>query len=73
VGVEFDVRPLRVDGLRQPVSVGQPEYSRTLTQDLINTFPMDPRVTQILFNDPRITGAMPYPGHHNHLHIRIRP
>jgi len=73
LGLEVDVRPLRLDGRGLPVQVSNPAYSRALTQDLVNVFRLDPRVGTILFNDPGVTTVRPYPGHHNHLHIRVSP
>jgi hypothetical protein len=73
LGLDFDLRPFRSDGLRQAVHIGHPAYSRALTQDLMNVLRLDPRVRVILFNDPLVTGVQSYPGHSNHLHVGLAP
>jgi hypothetical protein len=74
-GLDADIRPVRGDGMEGPVSYGQPGYSQSLTQDLVNRLRANRRlrVQYIFFNDPGIRGVRPWPNHHNHLHVRFFP
>lgn len=75
-GVDIDIRPLKGRG-EGPVSVGQPSYSRKYTQDMIALFIETCDVKRVYFNDITISRKMDkvatHPGHHNHVHISIRP
>jgi murein endopeptidase len=72
-GLDVDIRPMRNDAVEGPVSIGSPRYDRNATDSLIRTIQRDPRVERILFNDSQIEGVRPWPGHDNHIHIRLRP
>ena len=73
-GLEVDMRPLRSDGARVSVRYQDEAYSRSRTQELVDTIRANSalRIDVILFNDPDIRGVQPWPGHDNHLHIRFK-
>ena len=70
-GVDVDVRPIRNDGVESGTNYKDPSYSKSLTQDLVDTIrgnsPMSIRT--ILFNGTGIKGVTPYTGHDDHLHV----
>ncbi|XXT21218.1 penicillin-insensitive murein endopeptidase [Sorangium sp. So ce429] len=70
-GVDVDIRPQREDGQRAPVTITDPQYSRGRTRLVVEALRADPNLKSILFNDEEIEGVKPYPGHHNHLHVRF--
>lgn len=70
-GVDVDIRPLRQDGKRLPVTITDPNYSRDRTKILVQILLAQPNVSLILFNDTNIQGVRFYEGHHNHLHVRF--
>jgi peptidoglycan hydrolase-like protein with peptidoglycan-binding domain len=72
-GLDVDIRPLRADGRDAPTTIKSPEYSRALTQALVNMIRSNGvlRVQYIFFNDPSIQGVRRWPGHDNHLHVRF--
>ena len=72
-GVDVDVRLFRTDGREEPTRYQFPEYSRAMTQELINLIRANGilAVRYIFFNDPRATGVKPWPNHDNHLHVRF--
>jgi Penicillin-insensitive murein endopeptidase/Putative peptidoglycan binding domain len=72
-GLEVDIRPLRADGRDTPTTIRSPEYSRALTQELVDLIRANRvlRVRSILFNDPKVRGVQHWPGHDNHLHVRF--
>jgi murein endopeptidase len=73
-GKDFDVRPLRKDKQNKPVTITDPQYDREATLQLLETFWRTESVKLILFNDPaaiRAKLSRPYPGHHNHFHVRL--
>jgi penicillin-insensitive murein endopeptidase len=72
-GVEVDLRPLRKDGLRLPVSYLSPDYDSAATQKLIDIFRrcFSGQLT-IFFNDLRIPGVRPLSGHSNHFHVEFK-
>jgi hypothetical protein len=70
-GRPVDLRPLRTDNARGPVSLGGPRYSREATRTLVETLLAQGTVRRILFNDPEIPDVRRYPGHDNHLHIEV--
>jgi peptidoglycan L-alanyl-D-glutamate endopeptidase CwlK len=74
-GLEVDIRPLRSDGRLLPVTFNDPNYSRSLTQELVDVITRNPilPVRVILFNDPGVSGVRAYPGHDNHLHVGFLP
>jgi peptidoglycan hydrolase-like protein with peptidoglycan-binding domain len=72
-GLDVDIRPLRADGRDAATTFKSPEYSRALTQQLVNMIRSNGvlRVRAILFNDPKVRGVKYWPGHDNHLHVRF--
>lgn len=72
-GVDVDIRLFRTDGREEPTRYQLPEYSRAMTQELINLIRANGilGVRYIFFNDPRATGVKPWPNHDNHLHVRF--
>ena len=72
-GVDVDIWLVRNDGRKEPTRYQSPQYSRAMTQELINRIRANGilRVRYIFFNDPRATGVKPWPNHDNHLHVRF--
>jgi hypothetical protein len=70
-GLNVDVRPMRNDGKEDRVTYKLPQYSRALTQDLVNVIRANGvlPVRTIFFNDPGVNGVKPLNGHDNHLHV----
>jgi hypothetical protein len=64
---------MRRDGREEGTVYQSSNYSRALTQELVNLFHANgvARVQYIFFNDPAVTGVRPWPGHDNHLHVRF--
>jgi peptidoglycan hydrolase-like protein with peptidoglycan-binding domain len=73
LGVDVDIRLMRNDGREAPVVYQSPQYSRQLTQELVNRIRANGilRVRYIFFNDPAVSGVSPWPNHDNHLHVRF--
>jgi murein endopeptidase len=72
-GLNIDVRPLRGDGLHQPVIITERAYSRERTRALVEGFLAIPEMDRILFNDRAIRRVRWWEGHHNHLHLIFKP
>ncbi|MCO5165604.1 MAG: penicillin-insensitive murein endopeptidase [Planctomycetes bacterium] len=72
VGIDVDVRPVRTDKARQPVTINDKEYSQQHTRTLIGLFQSELQIALILFNDSKIPGVRHWPNHHNHFHARVR-
>jgi penicillin-insensitive murein endopeptidase len=70
-GTNVDMRPLRSDKKRLPVSITDDEYSCELTRQLIEKLLANSNVRRILFNDKGIHGVHFFQGHHNHLHVEM--
>jgi hypothetical protein len=72
-GVDVDIRLVRNDGKEAPVVYQSSDYSRRLTQQLIDLIRNNGvlRVQYIFFNDPQASGVKPWKGHDNHLHVRF--
>lgn len=71
-GLEVDVRPLRKDGQRQPVSYLCPDYDLEATRILIELFRAAAAAPLLVFfNDNRIPGVQPLAGHDNHFHVQF--
>jgi peptidoglycan hydrolase-like protein with peptidoglycan-binding domain len=70
-GLDVDVRPMRSDGKETQVAHKDPQYSRALTQELVNVIRANGvlPVKYIFFNGPGVTGVSPLKGHDDHLHI----
>jgi hypothetical protein len=71
-GKNVDIRPLRTDGLQEPVSIDDDEYSHDDTKLLVEQLLADANVKSILFNDKKIPKVTYYQGHHNHLHVNFK-
>jgi peptidoglycan hydrolase-like protein with peptidoglycan-binding domain len=74
-GVDFDVRPMRSDGREDPVTYKSVEYSRPLTQELVDQIRSNGvlKVQYIFFNDSAVVGVRHWPNHDDHLHVRFFP
>ena len=72
-GVDVDLRIMRGDGKEEGATFRDAAYSRSLTQQLVDTIRGNGvlPVHMILFNDPAVTGVKPWKGHDNHLHVRF--
>lgn len=72
-GVDVDVRLMRNDGKEEPTVYQSANYSRALTQQLIDLIRANGvlRVQYIFFNDPQAKGVSKWPNHDNHLHVRF--
>jgi murein endopeptidase len=71
-GLEVDVRPLRKDGQRQPVSYTSPDYDLEATRLLITLFRTATAAPLLIFfNDNRIPGVRPLADHDNHFHVQF--
>jgi hypothetical protein len=72
-GKDADIRLMRNDGKEGGTVYTSSTYSRPLTQELVDLIRANPvaRVQYIFFNDPKVTGVRPWPGHDNHLHVRF--
>lgn len=71
-GRNIDLRPMRKDGKKLPVTFTDPAYSRQRTQALVDALRATGKIVSILFNDPEVTGVRPFQGHHNHLHVTTK-
>jgi hypothetical protein len=71
-GVDVDVRPMRNDGREGRVTRFERTYSRDLTRELIQELRAQIPTRLVLFNDLRVGGVLPWPGHDNHFHFRMR-
>jgi peptidoglycan hydrolase-like protein with peptidoglycan-binding domain len=71
-GREIDIRPLRKDKKRLPVTIFDANYSRELTTLFVETALAHANVKSILFNDTKIKGVIHWPGHDNHLHLHTK-
>jgi Putative peptidoglycan binding domain/Penicillin-insensitive murein endopeptidase len=72
-GVDIDIIPVRNDGREDGVTWQDSNYSRKLTQELIDLFYANSTVAVelIFFNDGATEGTSPWPNHDNHLHVRL--
>lgn len=71
-GTEVDVSPVRNDGRELATAVGAATYSHDWTRRLIDLLRSEVRTDVVLFNDRAIPGVVPWPGHSDHFHLRIR-
>jgi len=74
-GIDVDIRPVTNNGRDEPTTIYSSNYSRALTQELVNRLRSNGVATvySILFNDRQVTGVSPWEGHDNHLHVRFVP
>lgn len=71
-GTEVDVSPVRSDGRELATAVGASTYSHAWTRRLIDLLRSEVPTDVVLFDDRAIPGVAPWPGHSDHLHLRIR-
>lgn len=74
LGVDVDIRPMRLDGRNLPVSVTDKAYAADATRVLVYMVRENAKVKLILFNDPALVKAgltRKYAGHSNHIHVRF--
>ena len=74
-GVDLDIRPERKDLENTPVDMSDPQYSRTLTTELINLWWEEAPVKFVYFNDPSVIAAhlsQHSGGHDDHFHVNVR-
>jgi murein endopeptidase len=71
-GRHIDIRPLRKDKRRMPVTISDANYSREYTKLLVQALLAHRNVSAILFNDSAISGVKRWAGHDNHLHVTVR-
>jgi len=75
LGVDIDVRPLRLDGENQEVTISDSSFDQPSTAELIALWWKKAPVQLILFNDPKVIAAGNsrfFDNHHNHFHVRLR-
>jgi hypothetical protein len=75
VGLDIDVRPMRLDGQNEGVEITQSQYDRPLTTELINLWWENAPVQLVYFNDQTVINArlsIRATGHHLHFHVRLR-
>lgn len=74
-GKHVDLRPLRKDGTRAPVTYTDTvNYDQDKTKLLIESFLAHRNVKSVLFNDPTINAlerVSPWTGHDNHFHVTM--
>lgn len=74
-GKHIDLRPLRIDNARTPVTyTDTANYDQANTKLLIELFLSHRNVKNILFNDPVINAldrVSPWQGHDNHFHVTM--
>ncbi len=72
-GRDVDLRPVQKNGKEGPVTWHSPQYSRALTQELVDLLRVNGvvQVKLIFFNDPQIEGTSYWVNHDNHLHVRF--
>jgi len=71
-GRNVDIRPFRKDGHLLHVTIHDNAYDRDMTELLVRNLLAHRNVRRILFNDTKIQGVHPYPGHDNHLHVETK-
>jgi murein endopeptidase len=73
-GLDVDFQLLRKDGARVGARYQDSAYSRSRTQELVNTIRSNGvlQVDLIFFNDSSVTGVQPWSGHDDHLHVRFK-
>jgi hypothetical protein len=71
-GLQVDIRPLRKDGLEQPVTWTDSQYDQAGTAKIIELFRTFAPVTRVFFNDLRIPFVLPLADHDDHFHVELR-
>jgi len=70
-GLEVDIRPLRKDGLEEPVTWMDSQYDQAATARLIELFRTFAPVKTIRFNDTRIPFVTWTARHDDHFHVDL--
>jgi tetratricopeptide (TPR) repeat protein len=73
-GREFDIRPMRNDGLNQPVTITDPNYSYSLTKELVLLIREICPDVLIFFNDEKLVKEEltdSQPGQNNQVYVRL--
>jgi hypothetical protein len=71
----IDIRPMTITGGSGDTgrtNITDPNYSRDLTNELVQGLMSTMAVERILFNDTQINNVTSSPGHDNHLHVVFR-
>lgn len=71
-GRDVDLAPVRTDRRELPTTVFQRVYDRRGTARVLQLVRSEIPLRLVLFNDRRVPGVLYFPGHHNHMHLRIR-
>jgi hypothetical protein len=71
-GLQVDIRPLRKDGLEEPVTWMDTQYDQVGTAKLIELFRTFAPVTRVFFNGHGIPFVMPLKEHDDHFHVELR-
>jgi hypothetical protein len=71
-GRNADIRPVRKDGKKLPVTIHDAQYSRELTRALVEILRSDANFKSVLFNDTQIQGVKPFADHDDHLHVSMK-
>src|SRR5262245_11779622 len=75
LGIDIDMRPMRLDHQNAPVTISDPQYDRAFTTELIDLWWTKAPVQQVFFNDPTVIAkrlSQFVAGHDNHFHVRLR-
>lgn len=74
MGVDVDLALMRNDGREEHTVVGRPEYSRSLTQELVTLLHENGvlAVKRLFLNDDKIKGRQYQDNHANHIHVRFQ-
>lgn len=71
-GLEVDIRPIRKDGAKSPVSWSSKDYDQIATSKLVDLIWQTGMVNKIGFNDPKIARVSFMKGHDDHLHVEVK-
>jgi penicillin-insensitive murein DD-endopeptidase len=71
-GRDVDLALVRSDRRELPTTIYQSVYDRRGTARVLELIRSEVRVELTLFNDRQVPGVQAYPGHDNHMHVRIR-
>lgn len=70
-GLEVDIRPMRKDGMQNPVRYTDPQYDQDATRKLVELIWQTGMVNRVAFNDVAIARVQSIPGHDDHLHVGV--
>jgi len=71
-GVDVDIRLLRKDGAKLPVTIHDAQYSHPRNKRVVELLWTDSNLSFILFNDTKISGVQYYVNHHHHMHAHFK-